>query len=138
MTRLIIGGVLFLVLVAPIGHAGGSPGKPLIVAHVTSENGADRLMTLEGVGCRQSLCSRVAVRGRAGGDAHVSTTWLDTIAAIHDIGVDRVTVTLKDGTLRRLAIVPDNRVLYFIDQFGRQQKIELTGLKSIEFQTGTR
>src|SRR5262245_19143714 len=104
-----------------------------ISARITTENGAQRSITVEGVGCWQSLCSRIAVRGKSDGNSQVTTTWLDSIAAIRDITTDNAGVVLKDGTVRRLAIGHDNRVIYFLDQHGREAKLDLAGVKSIEF-----
>src|SRR5262245_34641707 len=109
-----------------------------IVARVTTENGTERSITIEGVGCWQSLCSRVAVRGTAAGESHITTTWLDTIAAIRDITEDDAAVVLRNGTVQRLAIIHDNRVIYFLDQYGREGKLDLSGVKSVEFVSATR
>ena len=40
---------------------------------------------------------------------------------------------LKNGTTRRLSVVHDNQFLYFADQHGGEGKIDLAGIKSIEF-----
>jgi hypothetical protein len=104
-----------------------------IFARVVTQTGTERPITIEGVGCWQSLCSRVAIRGRAEAESRVTTTWLDAIAAIQDITPNDAAVVLKDGTVRRLAIVQDNRVIYFRDQLGREGKLDLTGVTSVQF-----
>ena len=100
---------------------------------MTLANGSLRTVRLEGVGCSEAMCSRVAVRTRPEGDSRVTKTWLDTIAAIKDITADGAMFVLKDGTSRRLSVVRDNRVIYVVDQRGIEKKIDLAGIASIEF-----
>jgi hypothetical protein len=138
----------FVVLLATVwtGRVGALSGsdertaghQSHIVAHVTTEGETERSITIEGVGCWESLCSRVAVRGKAAGNSHITTTWLDTIAVIRDITGDDAAVVLRNGTVQRLAIIHDNRVIYFLDQYGRAGKLDLVGVKSIEFVDSTR
>ena len=100
---------------------------------MTRANGASETITLEGVGCSEAICSRVAVRTKADDDPRVARTWFDTIAAIRDITSKDAVFVLKDGTTRRLSVVHDNRFLYFADERGGERKIDLAGIKSIEF-----
>jgi hypothetical protein len=102
---------------------------------LTFRDGSSKVVELSGVGCDESLCSRVAVRGKIDGDPRVTAMWFDTIAKIHDVRRDDVAVTMKDGTTRRLAISPDNRVIYFVDQRGREEKLKLSNVTSAEFLT---
>jgi hypothetical protein len=104
-----------------------------LVARMTLANGSSRTVSLEGVGCSEAMCSRVAVRSRPEGDSRVTKTWLDTIAAIKDITSDGALFVLKNGTSRRLSVVHDNRFIYFADQHGAEKKIDLAGIQSIEF-----
>ena len=106
-----------------------------LVARMTLVNGSSRTVSLEGVGCSEELCSRVAVCSRPEGNSRVTKTWLDSIAAIKDITPDGALFVLKDGTSQRRSVVRDNRFLYFADQHGGEGKIDLAGLKSIEFLT---
>ena len=110
-------------------RAGSAP----LVARMTLANGSSRTVNLEGVGCSEAICSRVAVRSRREGDSRVTNTWLDTIAAIKDITSDGALFVLKNGTSRRLSVVHDNRFIYFADQQGAEKKIDLAGIQSIEF-----
>jgi hypothetical protein len=103
-----------------------------LVARMTLADGSSRTIRLEGVGCSETMCSRVAVRTRADG-SRVTRTWLDTIAAMTNITPDGALFVLKDGTSRRLSVVYDNRFVYFADQRGAEQKIDLAGITSIEF-----
>ena len=108
-------------------------GAAPLVARMTFANGQARTVTLEGVGCSEALCSRVAVKTRAEGDSRVTRTWLDTIAAIRDITSQTALFVLKDGTARRLSVVHDNQFLYFEGQDGTEGKINLAGVTLVEF-----
>jgi hypothetical protein len=108
-------------------------GSARLVAKMTRANGGSQTITLEGVGCSGALCSRVAVRTKADDDPRVTKTWLDTIAAIRDITSKDALFVLKNGTAQRFSVVHDNQFLYFADQHGGQGKIDLAGIKSIEF-----
>jgi hypothetical protein len=113
------------------GEAKTGPGP--IVARMTLTDGSSRTVTLEGVGCSETMCSRVAVRSKADGDSRVTRTWLDAIATIKDITSEGALFVLKNGTSRRLSVVHDNQFLYFADQDGAEGKIFLAGIKSVEF-----
>jgi hypothetical protein len=115
------------------GPKEASAGSARLVARMTMANGGTQTITLEGVGCSEALCSRVAVRSRPEGDSRVTKTWLDTVAAIKDISADGALFVLKNGTSRRLSVVHDNRFIYFADQRGAEKKIDLAGIQSIEF-----
>jgi hypothetical protein len=131
MRRLILVSLVFAASAVAIprqGFTGETRALRLIL-----RDGSSKVVQLSGVGCDESLCSRVAVRGRVDGDARVTATWFDTIAEIHDVRRDQVAMTLKDGTTRHLAIIPDNRVIYFVDQRGREQKLALSNVRSAEF-----
>lgn len=128
-------------LVGLIGLA-GSPwagpgearaGAARLEARMTRANGVSQAITLDGVGCSEALCSRVAVRARAVDDPRVTKTWLDTIAAIRDITSKDALFVLKNGTAQRRSVVHENQFLYFADQHGGEGKIDLAGIKSIEF-----
>ena len=116
---------------APSSEAKGSAAP--LVARMTLANGSTQTVALEGVGCSEALCSRVAVRTRAEGDSRVTRTWLDTIASIKDITSDTAVFVLTDGTARRLSVVHDNQFLYFEGQNGAAGKINLSGVKRVEF-----
>jgi hypothetical protein len=131
MDRLILVSLVFATTAVAIPRQGFTGETRAL--RLTLRDGSSQVVQLSGVGCDESMCSRVAVRGRADGDAHVTPTWFDTIAEIHDVRRDDVAVTLKDGTTRRLAIVPDNRVIYFVDQRGREKKLPLSNVRSVEF-----
>jgi hypothetical protein len=111
----------------------GAASSPL-AARMTFANGASRTIALNGVGCSEAMCSRVAVMSRAEDDASATKTWLDTIAEIRDITSRDALFVLKNGTTRRLSVVHENRFLYYADQRG-SGKIDLARITSIEFLT---
>jgi hypothetical protein len=123
-------------------RAGVTGGQELrsapLVATITLANGSRRTVTLEGVGCSETLCSRVAVLTRIHGDAHVQRTRLDSLVAIKDITKDGARFVFKDGTERRQSVVVDNRVLYLVNQNGGKTKLDLTRIASVEFSGAAR
>jgi hypothetical protein len=96
-------------------------------------DGASQTVQLNGVGCDESICSRTIVNTRAIGSHTVDHTRLDEIALVRSIDDDDAVVVLKDGSTRRVSVVPDNRVLYVFGADGRSQKIPLRQLTSIKF-----
>ena len=117
----------------PVVTGGQESRSAPLVATITLANGSRRTASLEGVGCSETLCSRVAVRSRTDGDAHVQRTRLDSLLAIKDITKDGARFVFKDGTERRQSVVSDNRVLYVVNQGGGKAKIDLAGIASVEF-----
>jgi hypothetical protein len=95
-------------------------------------NGTSRTATLEGVGCPASMCSRVVVNSKARGESAVTHTWLDSLASIQDIAKDDALFRFKDGTERRLSVVPLNRVLYVRNR-SDMEKLDLSLVKALEF-----
>lgn len=103
-------------------------------ARVTMADGTTRAITLEGVGCTASMCSRVAVRSMK-----TDSIWLDGLASMRNIsdgteGVVTATFTFKDGSGREASVVPGNRILYIEGRFGRTQKLDLGSLTRIDFE----
>lgn len=104
-----------------------------LTAKLTLLSGATRAVTLEGVGCSSSMCSRVSVNGTLARESVVSRTWLDSIAMIRDVTRGDALFVFKDGSERRLSVVPLNRVLYLKNQWGGREKLDLARVKSLEF-----
>ena len=105
-----------------------------LTARITLNDGTIRTATFEGVGCSTSICSRVAIKGKANGTP--VTTRLDSIAAIRDATADSALLVLKDGTTRRLTLVNDFRVIYLDNRSGgekREEKLDLARTMSVEF-----
>jgi hypothetical protein len=108
------------------GHRSG------LTARVVAADGTSRMVRLEGIGCTESMCSRVFIRSKAAGGAPLQT-WLDSVASIQDATASDALFVMRDGTERRLAFVPDFRVLYVSNPNGRTEKLDLTTIQSIEF-----
>ena len=104
-----------------------------LTAKLTLLSGPTRTVTVEGVGCSSSMCSRVSVNGTLARQSVVSRTWLDSIAMIRDVTRDDALFVFKDGSQHRLSVVPLNRVLYLENQGGGREKLDLTRVKSLEF-----
>jgi len=108
------------------GHGSG------IMAKVVSTDGTSRTVRLEGVGCTESMCSRVFIRSKGESGAPLQT-WLDSIASIKDTTASDALFVMKDGTERRLTLVSDFRVLYVSSRDGGAQKLDLAKILSLEF-----
>jgi hypothetical protein len=107
------------------GHRSG------LTARVTAADGTSRTVRLEGVGCTESMCSRVFIRSKGDSGAPLRT-WFDSIASIQDSTTHDALFVMKDGTERRLAFVPDFRILYVSNPNGRTEKLDLTTIRSLE------
>ncbi|MBZ5673386.1 MAG: hypothetical protein LAP61_04000 [Acidobacteriia bacterium] len=108
------------------GHRSG------LTARVTSADGTSRSIKLEGVGCTESMCSRVFIRSKSANGVPLQI-WLDSVASIKD-STDRDAVfVMKNGTEQRLAYVTDFRVLYVSNRVGRTEKLDLGKIRSLEF-----
>jgi hypothetical protein len=103
-----------------------------LTAKITWRDGATRNVTLEGVGCSASICSRVAIQAKAERDSLVRTPF-ESIAAIKDTTEHDALFVLKDGTERRLSLLTDFRVLYLTNESRASEKLDLAKVKSIEF-----
>jgi hypothetical protein len=106
-----------------------------LMIRITPLNGPSRVETLDGVGCSETICSRVFVRtfvedeeGPVARDIP-----LDTVAAIEPRGGGHARVRFINGTVQRLVVPAGWRVLYLLDDAGRTKKVDLSGLHSIEF-----
>jgi hypothetical protein len=108
------------------GHFSG------LMAKITLPDGATRTVKLEGVGCTQSICSRVAIKGKTEHDSLVRTAF-DAIAAIKDTTEHDALIVLKDGTQQRMSLLTDFRVLYLTKGTRAAERLDLAKLKSIEF-----
>jgi len=103
-------------------------------AKVTMADGTARTITLQGVGCTESICSRVRAKDTKAGDV-----WLDGLASVRDIsheplGPVTAVFTFKDGRERRASIIEVHRVLYIDGRFGFTHKLDLARLARIDFE----
>ena len=95
----------------------------------------DRAVTLEGVGCDASMCSRVAIRG-----TKTDSIWLDGLAAVTGIaagdsaGPVKAIFHFRNGAEREAYITAGNRVLYIRGRFGIAEKLDLGGIGRIDFE----
>jgi len=107
------------------GHRSG------LTARVVAADGTSRTVRLEGVGCTESMCSRVFIRSKAAGGAPLQT-WLDSVTSIQDATASDALFVMRDGAQQRLAFVPDFRILYVSNPNGRTEKIDLATIRSLE------
>jgi hypothetical protein len=120
---------------SPLKDTGGQAShghRTGLTARVISTDGLSRTVTLEGVGCSESMCSRVFIQSTSDSGARVQT-WLDSIESIKDTTERDALFVMKDGTEQRLAFVTDFRVLYVSSPTGKRQKLDLAKIRSLEF-----
>lgn len=125
-------------LIVPLHVVSGAPGKEstaqgTCLVRLGLHDGSSKVVRLDGVGCDEWIYYRVAVNSRAVGNVIINRTRFDTIAAIREIADDSAVFVLKDGTTRRVSVIPDNRVLYVSAADGRTQKIGMRQVQSIDF-----
>jgi hypothetical protein len=94
-------------------------------------DGTVRRVRIEGVGCTESICSRTSIRGKSEANA-VVRTWFDSIAEIRETTPEEAIFVLKDGSTRRLTLMPGSRVLYFRGRFGMSEPVDLAKIRSVE------
>lgn len=102
-----------------------------LTARITLPNGATETVRLDGVGCTESICSRVLIKAKTAKNALVEM-WFDSIVAIRDIREDGALFVLKDHSEQRLSLVSDFRVLYVAKDGTRKEKLDLAKVKSFE------
>jgi hypothetical protein len=123
---------------AAIPEPQGSKGHQReLAATVTLLDGSTKAARIEGLGCTNSICSRVAIKGRAA-DGSLVSFWLDGIAAIRDTHANGALLVLKDGTEQRISLVTDFRVLYLANPARGAERLDLTRIKSLEFLASNR
>jgi hypothetical protein len=103
-------------------------------ARVTMADGTDRRVTLQGVGCTESMCSRVRARDMKGDDL-----WLDGLASIQTVSHDAIgpvaaVVTFRDGRQRQASIIEWHRVLYVEGTFGLTSTLDLARVTRVDFE----
>jgi len=108
------------------GHRSGMMARAVFL------DGTERTLRLEGVGCSESICSRVFIRSTGEGGVPLRT-WLDSIASIQHTAANDALLVMRDGAQRRVTFVPDFRVLYISTPGGRAERLDLTTIRSLEF-----
>jgi hypothetical protein len=96
-------------------------------------DGTARNITLQGVGCDASMCSRVAIE-----NVKLDRVWLDGLTLIREIshgpaGAVTAILRFKDGVERNESIVSGNRVLYIEGRRGATEKLDIASLARIDF-----
>src|SRR5262245_34608162 len=66
-----------------------------LLAKITLPNGATETVRLDGIGCTESICSRVLIKGKTAKNGLVEMSF-GSIVAIRDIGDDGASFLLKD------------------------------------------
>ena len=108
--------------------------RALLRAKITTTDGMTRTVTLKGVGCAESICSRVAMR-----NVKTDSIWLDGLASVRRISRDsaagpvKVVFKFRNGTEREESVSPWSRVLYIRRRLGSTEKLDLAGLNEIDF-----
>lgn len=132
----VIAGLCFVALgVANVEPRGLEGHGSSLNAQLTMRDGSIRSVTLQGVGCTSSMCSRVRARS-----TDANTVWLDGLASVRGISSQgttspvSATFTFKDGSERQVSIVADNRVFYVQGHFGFAEKLDLSTVSKIVFE----
>ena len=123
----------FIVALLTVSHAMGDTSKHVsgLTARVILADGTKRTVTLNGVGCSETICSRVFVQGRSR-DGSTARIWIDRLAALRDIGANTALFIMKDGSQQRLSLITDFRVLYLNEGNTKSQKLDLSAIQSLE------
>lgn len=100
---------------------------------LTLANGTRHAATLQGVGCTESMCSRVRAQ-----DNRADSIWLDGLASVREIsgassGSLDVVLSFRDGTQRAASIRETNRILYLTDSRGHDRILDLASLTQLDF-----
>lgn len=103
------------------GHHSG------LAARVLLASGETRNVRIEGVGCTETMCSRVFLMSTSG------RIWLDSIKSIQDVSADAATFVMNNGTQEHLVLTPDFRVLYVSGELGRIVKVDFKEIRSVAF-----
>jgi hypothetical protein len=112
-------------------HASAQEHLSGLMARITLPTGATETVRLDGIGCTESICSRVLIKAKTAKNALVEMSF-DSIVAIRDIREDGALFVLKDHRAQRLSLVPDFRVLYLAKEGTRKEKLDLAAIQSFE------
>jgi hypothetical protein len=97
-------------------------------------DGTARRITLRGVGCTESICSRVRARDTKGDDV-----WLDDLASIQAVSHDATgpvaaVFMFKDGRQRQASVIEWHRVLYVEGPFWLASRLDLARVTRVDFE----
>ncbi len=121
----LVGGKGIASVEANVGH------KTSLPAVLTMADRTTRAVTLEGVGCMATMCSRVRAR-----ENNSDSIWLDGLTSIRQIheanGAVQAKFAFKNGIEREGSIMQDNRILYISRRLAAE-KLDLTRIRRIDF-----
>jgi hypothetical protein len=138
----VVSRITAIAVVCLAGGAGMASMTPLdneghrssLHATVIMADGTAHTITLRGVGCPISMCSRVRAR-----DINADSVWLDGLASVRGISANaegpvKAVFKFRDGVERQASIVASNRVLYIAGHFGFTEKLDLGSVSKIDFE----
>jgi len=133
-TRLAAIGTLCLIATVSFARPHNDPAhRSALPVTLTLTDGAQQTAILQGVGCKESMCSRVRAQ-----EWTWDSFWFDDIASIRHISGGRsgplqVVLGLKHGGERPATVIETNRILYVTDAHGRSRTVDLGSLTQVDF-----
>ena len=133
-TRLTAIGTLCLIATVSFARPHNDPAhRSALPVTLTRTDGTQQTAILHGVGCKESICSRVRVH-----EWRWDSFWLDDLASIRQISGGRsgplqVVIGLKNGGQRPATVIETNRILYVTDGHGRSRTVDLGTLTQVDF-----
>jgi hypothetical protein len=133
-TRLAAIGTLCLIATVSFARPHNDPThRSALPVTLTLTDGAQQTAILQGVGCKESMCSRVRAQ-----EWTWDSFWLDDLASIRKISGGRrgplqVVLGLKNGGERPATVIETNRILYVTDARGRSRTVDLGSLTQVDF-----
>ncbi len=141
VTKTLLARIAILATIGVLGGTGvASLAPPDLEGHRSSlratavlPDGTARSITLQGVGCNASMCSRVAIE-----NVKRDRLWLDGLTSISEIsdgpaGSLTAILRFKDGADRNETIAAGNRVLYIEGPRGATGKVDIASFARIDF-----
>jgi hypothetical protein len=135
ITHMAVLGTLCLLATVSFAAPHTDPGhRSALPVTLTFADGTRHAAVLQGVGCTESMCSRVRAQ-----DNRADSIWLDGLATVRQIsgatsGPLHVVLGFRDGTARAATIRETNRILYLTDTRGRGRTLDLAALTQVDFQ----
>ena len=133
-TRLAAIGTLCLIATVSFARPHNDPAhRSALPMTLTLTDGAQQTAILQGVGCKESMCSRVRAQ-----EWTWDNFWLDELASIRQIsgqqnGPLQVVLGFKNGSERSATVIETNRILYVSDRNGRSRTVDLGSLTQVDF-----
>lgn len=133
-TRLAAIGTLCLIATVSFAKPHSDPAhRSALPVILTLTDGTQQTAILQGVGCKESMCSRVRAQ-----EWTWDGFWLDNLASIRHIsggqsGPLQVLLGFKNGGERSATVIETNRILYVTDRHGRDRMVDLGSLTRVDF-----